>query len=168
MLMWTTLWKKTIDFLQRTRFSVSGKSLAWKCCKFFWLKTKWRRRKYEFSSSLFPVLLLFLKLAKLSKEKEWNNHTHGLELTWNLKWGRLAKLDKFGGAPFRWRRQWWEKCHATKNRAEGRCVYRWVRGGAKLSWTQLNHGWRSSHFILQYFFGWCIGGRWVMYSSAKL
>jgi hypothetical protein len=129
---------------------------------------KWRRRKYEFSSSLFPVLLLFLKLAKLSKEKKWNNHTHGLELTWNLKWGRLAKLDKFGGAPFQWRRQWWEKCHATKNRAEGRCVYRWVRGGAKLSWTQLNHGWRSSHFILQYFFGWCIGGRWVMYSSAQL
>jgi hypothetical protein len=90
------------------------------------VKKKWRRRrrKYQFSSSLFSVLLLFLKLAKLSKENKWNNHTHGLELTWNLKRGRLAKLDKFGGAPFQWRRQRWEKCDATINRGEGRCVYR--------------------------------------------
>ncbi len=146
----TTLRKKTIDFLKRIRFSVSSKSLASKRCKFFWLKRKWRRRrrKYQFSSSLFSVLLLFLKLAKLSKENKWNNHTHGLELTWNLERGTLAKLDKFGGVPFQWRQQWWEKCDVTKNRAEGRCVYRWVGGGAKLSWTHLNQGWRSAHFIL--------------------
>ncbi len=84
---------------------------------------KWRR-KYQFSSSLFPVLLLFLKLAKLSKEKKWKT----TRMAWNLleTWKEVAlqsstSLEEFlfNGADSGER-----NAMQQKTRGEGKCGYR--------------------------------------------